>query len=352
LTVPSTEPGDHRDFVRDAVPPALRTISCRKPLRGVRHWCTQQSYLRQLRSGGVAYIWPGASPWVYEQVKAHGRTLIMERINCHQASARRILDDAYDRLGLPAAHGITDVNTAREQYKLEMADLVFCPSPLVRKSLLEAGIPADKLLSVSYGWDPRRFSGTHRALERVDGITLVFVGLACVRKGVHLLLRAWERAKVAGRLVIVGDVAADIAGKCADQLNRSDVLHLPYHKDVAAVFRSADVFAFPTLEEGSPLVSYEAMASGLASIISPMGAGEVVRDGREGIVLDPYAEDAWVEAIQRLARDDELRENLGRRARQRAQDYTWQQVGRRRRMLLSEILRAESPVIAGSLVAD
>jgi glycosyltransferase involved in cell wall biosynthesis len=94
------------------------------------------------------------------------------------------------------------------------------------------------------------------------------------------------------------------------------------------------------------------MASGLASIISPMGAGEVIRDGREGIVLDPYAEDAWVEAIQRLARDDELRENLGRGARQRAQDYTWQQVGRRRRLLLSEILRAESPVIAGSLVAD
>lgn len=352
LTVPSTEPGDRREFVRDAVPPVLRKLGCRKPLHGLRHWYTEHRYLHQFYGAGVAYIWPGASPRVYEQIKSRGHLLVMERINCHRATARRILDDAYDRLGWPPAHGITDESTAEEHYKLELADLVFCPSPPVRRSLLEAGIPSDKLLSVSYGWDPVRINGTRRALEPIDGLTLIFVGLACVRKGVHLLLRAWERAKVSGRLVLVGDIADDIATGCADQLNRPDVVRLAYHDDVAAVYRSADVFAFPTLEEGSPLVSYEAMASGLPSIISPMGAGEVIRDGREGIVLDPYDEDGWVEAIQRLAREDDLRRSMSHSARERAQQYVWSSVGRRRRKLLAERLRFAAPALASRLVVN
>lgn len=346
LTVPSTEPSDRREFVIDAVPPALRTLGCRRPLRGVRHWCTERSFLRSLRRGGVAYIWPGSSRRLYEQIKAMGRTVIMERINCHRATARRILDEAYDRLGWPAAHGITDQHTACEQEKLDMADLVFCPSPLVRQSMLDAGVPAEKLLSTSYGWSPARFQGRSRDLPPAEGITVVFVGLACVRKGIHLLLEAWHRARLQGRLVVVGDIAPDVAERCADHLDRPDVLHVPHCSDVSGLFRSADVFAFPTLEEGSPLVSYEAMASNLAIVTSPMGAGEVIRDGREGIVLDPYARDGWVEALHRLARDADLRAELAGRARQRAEHYHWPVVGRRRGALLKAALRGQQASLA------
>ncbi|HON66485.1 MAG TPA: glycosyltransferase family 4 protein [Phycisphaerae bacterium] len=338
LTVPSSEPSDRREFVRDAVPPMLRTLSCRRSLHGLRHWCTERWYLRQFKAQEIAYIWPGTSPRVYEQLKARGHTIVMERINCHRATAYRILEEAYDQLGWPAVHGIRREHIAEEKYKLELADLVFCPSPLVRQSMLAAGVPAEKLLAASYGWAPERFCGQHRALERAGGITVLFVGLACVRKGIHLLLEAWSRAKLEGRLVLAGDIAADVAARCADQLNRPDVVRLPYCTDVAAVYRSADIFAFPSLEEGSPLVSYEAIASGLACIVSPMGAGEIIRNGREGIVLDPYAVDEWVEALRRLAGDAELREGLGCQARLRAQEYTWQQVGRRRRVALQEAL--------------
>jgi glycosyltransferase involved in cell wall biosynthesis len=343
LTVPATEPQDRRDFVRDVVPFRLRALSCRKPLHGLRHWCTERQYVRQLRAGDVAYIWPGASTWVYEQVKARGHTLVMERINCHRATARRILDDAYDRLGWAAMHGISDEHTAEEQYKLELADYVLCPSPLVLQSMADAGISRRKLLSASYGWDPRRFRGEHRLVDRSDGLTVIFVGLACVRKGIHLLLKAWDRARIKGRLLIVGDLASDIASGCADQLNRPDVNVVPYVDDVAAAYRSAHLFAFPTLEEGSPLVSYEAMAGGLAIVTSPMGAGEVIRDGQEGIVLDPYAEDAWVNALKKLAANQELRESLGRNARSRVEAYTWLHVGRHRRVILSKAWESDAP---------
>lgn len=343
LMVPSVERGEGRDFMREAIPGTLRSVACRRPLRNARQGWAERRFLQRLRPDDIAYVWPGTSLSVYEQVKARGNTLVMERVNCSRVAARRVLDDAYNRLGWPAAHGITREATDDEKQKLELADYVFCPSPLVRESMLEAGADLDKLLTVTYGWDPQRMGGSVRRLEPIDGTTVLFVGMACVRKGVHLLLRAWERARIKGRLVIMGAVAPDIAEGCTDQLNRPDVITLSHAPDVAAVYRSADIFAFPTLEEAGPLVSYEAMAAGLPLLTTPMGAGEFARDGREGIILDAYDDEAWVDALRRLAADSELRECLGQNGLLRAQAYTWNRAGRRRtRSLLTAMHDSKS----------
>jgi glycosyltransferase involved in cell wall biosynthesis len=98
------------------------------------------------------------------------------------------------------------------------------------------------------------------------------------------------------------------------------------------------VFALPSLEEGSPLVSYETMALGLAQVLSPMGAGKIARPEQDGFVLDPYNGDAWVAALQKLAGDRELRQHLGQAARTRVQEFTWAEAGRRRREVLLEAL--------------
>jgi glycosyltransferase involved in cell wall biosynthesis len=345
LTVPATEPAERRDFVRDAVPPFLRSLSCRRPWRHVRQWRAERQFLRRLKPHDIAYIWPAVSLATYEAVRARGSMLVMERINCHRATARPILDEAYDRLGWPAAHGISNGDIAEESRKLHLADYVFCPSPFVRQSMLDAGIAADKLLDASYGWDPVRFEGEGRALPAIDGFTALFVGLACVRKGTPLLLKAWARAGIRGRLVLAGEVAPDVASHCADELNRSDVIWLRHCPDVVSVYRTADVFVLPTLEEGSPLVSYEAMACGLPCLTSPMGAGRIIRNGQEGVVLPPYAEEAWIDALRRLARDSELRKLLGRAARRRVADFTWSLVGERRRRQLEAV--AVQPVGRG-----
>ncbi|MEW6251305.1 MAG: glycosyltransferase family 4 protein [Planctomycetota bacterium] len=347
LLVPASDPAARRVFTRDALAPWLRRIALR--LMGesdrLQHF-TERKFLRWLTPEDVAYLWPGVSLAVYERVKAGGGTLIVERINCHRATSRRILDEAYARLGWRPTHGIRDADVELERRKLALADLVFAPSPTVRASLEQAGVPGARILSVSYGWDPRRFAGRDRSLPPADGLTVLFVGYLCVRKGAHLLLSAWAQARVPGRLVLAGRVAPDIAANCADQLNRPDVVHIAHTDAIGAVYRSADVFAFPTLEEGSPLVSYEALACGIPLLISPMGAGEIVRDGREGLVRDPYEQAAWVAALQRLARDRDLRAALAVGAAARAGAYTWPHAGARRRRVLLAALRATPPSAA------
>ena len=117
-----------------------------------------------------------------------------------------------------------------------------------------------------------------------------------------------------------------------------DAAYLKYNSDIAFTYQEADLFAFPSLEEGSPLVTYEAMAHGLPILTSPMGAGGVVREGIDGLVVSPYEEDAWVEALRKLANSPDLRAKFGVSARKRAKEFTWEKVGQRRAAIVQQRL--------------
>ncbi|MCL2645690.1 MAG: glycosyltransferase family 4 protein [Phycisphaerales bacterium] len=341
MVVPSASKAGRRPFLMQAISPLWQAIGYR-----VDQWwpCvnrfTEWRFERLMEEGDIVHLWPGVSIHLYRAIKRRGGDgrLVTERINCHRATTRRILDEAYARMGWRPSHGITDAAIQDERDKLALTDWVFSPSPLVTKSMRDNGVPTEKILSSSYGWDPSRFAGDHKALQPIDGVTVAFVGRVCVRKGAHLLLDAWSKAGIRGRLVLAGTIETDITEHCADHLNRSDVVCLGHVSDAPAVFRSADIFVFPSLEEGSPLVMYEACGCGLPSVLSPMAAGEVARDGQESLVRDSYDGEAWVDALRQLAGDAELRRQIGEAARQRAQNYTWERVGNRRGAMLLELI--------------
>jgi glycosyltransferase involved in cell wall biosynthesis len=297
-----------------------------------------------LRIGGspsqkaAAYLWPDASIETLKELKRRDITVFREQFNCHTATAKRILDQAYERLGVPAGHGITAERIDREIQVSEAVDHIFCPSPLVEASLLENGTPAHKVLRTTYGWDPARLSGSDRRFRSSEGVTAVFVGAICVRKGVHLLLDYWAQSGIKGRLLLAGEMEPIIKEKCASLLAREDVTVLDYFKDVGSLYRSADIFVFPSLEEGSPLVIYEACGSGLPIITTEMGAGRIVRHDREGFVLDPYDASGWITALRALAEDSKLRRKISAAAAERAQSFIWPVVARQRRLQVMECL--------------
>jgi glycosyltransferase involved in cell wall biosynthesis len=283
-----------------------------------------------------AYIWPDCTLNTITELQRAGVTVFREMVNCHRGAAKLILDDAYERLGLAPSHGIDDESVDAEQQLLETVDRVFCPNSCVEASLLQNGLGKEKLLPASYGWDPKRFSGTNKLLPPDPGITVVFVGSICVRKGVHLLLDYWEKSKVRGRLVLAGEMEPAIRERCASLLAREDVIILDYISEVGALYRSADLFAFPSLEEGGPQVTYEAAGCGLPAITTPMGAGRMTRHSREGYVLDPFDQAGWVAALQTLAENADQRRQMAAAARARAEFFHWDAVAvRRKRQILN-----------------
>jgi glycosyltransferase involved in cell wall biosynthesis len=297
---------------------------------------TERRYLRDLRPGDIAYLWPNCSLDLYRQIKARGCLIVKEMINSPQAFAKSILDREYEREGMAPSHDITEQSVADERAELDLADAVFAAHPLVVQSLLAEGFDPGKILCSSYGWEPARIGGRPAKSKRRDQPRVLFLGRGCVRKGIHLLLRAWERVGGGATLVIAGRIDQEIVDRWGPTLRRADVDWVGYTRDIPGLMAQADLFVFPSLEEGGPLVAYEAMGAGLPSVVSPMGAGAAVRHGREGFVIDPHDTDGWVETIRRLVRDSDLRHTLGASAQRRAREFTWQQVGRRRsRQLLS-----------------
>jgi glycosyltransferase involved in cell wall biosynthesis len=110
---------------------------------------------------------------------------------------------------------------------------------------------------------------------------------------------------------------------------------LDYVEDIGSLYRSADIFVFPSLEEGGPQVTYEACGCGLPVVTTDMGAGRIIRHQREGFVLDPYDGPGWIAAIQALAEDRELRRKMSAAAAERAQRFIWPAVaGQRRRQMM------------------
>lgn len=287
--------------------------------------------------GRIVYPWSETGIVTSRSFSRLGIKVVREKTNCGKFAARSILDEAYDAIGEEAEHGITDALIEKEAEELSLADAIFCPSPMVKKTLLDVGVPGQKCIDTSYGWEPERFNNNGAVAQLGSKPVFLFVGYLCVNKGVHILLQAWEKANIDAKLVLVGHVESTIEKKFAHLLERPDIQHVSYTRDLAAYYRAADWFVFPSLAEGGPQVTYEAGGLGVPSIVSRMGAGAFTRHGQDGLIIEQYTVDAWAEAlVTAISTEEDIRLTMAESARKRAQNFTWQRVGEQRTKALLE----------------
>src|SRR5262249_7799527 len=93
-----------------------------------------------------------------------------------------------------------------------------------------------------------------------------------------------------------------------------------WRDDRHELLASMDVYVMPSLKEGGPTVLLEAMAMALPTISTRVGMGsEVVNDGWNGFVVPAGDSDALARVLTNLLADEELRQRVGLRARQKAE---------------------------------
>jgi glycosyltransferase involved in cell wall biosynthesis len=108
------------------------------------------------------------------------------------------------------------------------------------------------------------------------------------------------------------------------------------------LYAEHDVFLFPSLMEGLPLVLLEAMATGMPVITTETcGMPDVVENDYNGLLVPPANALAIEEGILRLARSVELREKLGMAARETMKRYTWERAARQLEALYQHVLALE-----------
>lgn len=229
---------------------------------------------------------------------------------------------------------------ARVRAERVLATYLLAPSGFVVGCLRDHGVPAERIVQLPYGVDTARFRPC--AERREGGFRVLFVGRVGLRKGVRYLLEAWRQlGLVNAELLLVGP--ADREGRAL--LRRYAGLYRwqpPVSgREIHRLYATADVFAFPSLAEGSARVTYEAMAAGLPLIATP-NAGAVLRHGVEGLIVPPRDADALAAALELLYRDPAARRAMGRAGRRlMARHYTWQHYHAR-------LARAYTAILAGA----
>jgi glycosyltransferase involved in cell wall biosynthesis len=208
----------------------------------------------------------------------------------------------------------------RRLQDIALADRVVVPSDHIARVLANHGTPRERISVIPYAADCRRF----RPISKGEQSTckFLFAGGISQRKGIKYLLEAWRRVRRPGwELELLGPLPRD-RSPLAPYLDLVETPGRVSHAEMPARMAAADVFVFPSLFEGSAVVSYEALACGLPSVVTE-GAGSVVRDGVEGFVVPARDVDTLAERMELLGCDPMLRARMARAARARALEYDW-----------------------------
>ncbi|KZR85048.1 glycosyltransferase [Synechococcus sp. MIT S9504] len=151
------------------------------------------------------------------------------------------------------------------------------------------------------------------------------------QKGLDVLIRAFAllpgSVRQGWRLTLVGDgPERDALEDLVDQQDlRSKVCFEGFQSDPLQFMQRASIFALPSRFEGMPNALLEAMAAGLPSVVSDASPGplEMVRDGREGLVVGTGDDVAFGAALERLMQDAHLRQRCGDSARETLRSLDW-----------------------------
>ncbi len=189
-----------------------------------------------------------------------------------------------------------------------------------------------------------------------DGrLVVAFVGSEWDRKGLKPAIEALAAAPEWDLLVAGG---GDEQGyqQLADGLGVGQAVHwLGVVKDVQAVYRMADAFVLPSSYETFSLVTFEAAASGLAVLATPVsGVNELIEDGRNGFLIEPEPS-SIAEHLRALAADPQLMASLGREARRSALTFSWAKMVSAHEQLYARLAAARSessPAVRASRPRD
>jgi glycosyltransferase involved in cell wall biosynthesis len=278
---------------------------------------------RYISRANLFHVWGGYGSRSLRRAKALGMTTVVQIASSHPNFQNCLMREEFARWG--QTWRVCTAGLARTLREIDQADYVLIPSDFVRESFLAEGIPESKLIQMPFGVDVSRF--TPAAASEGRPFRAVFVGQVGLRKGVPYLLEAWKRLGWRdAELWLVGRVLPEIKEVLKGYADLPGVRMMGFLGTPAAAYQQADIFVFPSLEEGSALVTYEAMACGLPVVTTP-NAGSLVRDGVEGFIVPIRDPDALAERIEQLRADARLRQEMGRAARARAETLTWENHG-------------------------
>jgi len=161
---------------------------------------------------------------------------------------------------------------------------------------------------------------------------ITFVGTLRPVKGVKYLIKAMEliiKKNENVKLMLVGDgEEREELESLVEELDLKECVKFigrVQNEEIPQYMAASDVFVLPSLSEGFPVVTLEAMASGLAIIATSVGGlPEIVEDGENGFLVEPKNPKEIAKKVLLILGSDELRENISKKNKEKVKEYGWE----------------------------
>jgi phosphatidyl-myo-inositol alpha-mannosyltransferase len=227
-------------------------------------------------------------------------------------------------------------------------------------------------VSEAAAWTGRRFFGGHyrivpngvhvdpdraaRLAARAPGdeLRLVFVGQAVERKGLPLLLSAFEalRERIPTELTVIGPTADELSPFLLD-MQGVRVLGKVDDESKERALEQADLLVAPSLRgESFGMVLTEAFAAGTPVVASNIpGYRDVVRDGVDGVLVPPGDAQVLAEVLRDLHEEPARRAEMARAAAHDVERFAWPRVAEQVMGAYEDAIATPEPATAGERAA-
>lgn len=227
-----------------------------------------------------------------------------------------------------------------------LADKIVVPSSFVKSSFHACNIDGfeGKVHVIRLGFDQSLFSQSiarEKKIERVSTeqpLEVIFVGQICGRKGVGYLAKAFHEADLpsGSTLTLVGTSVNGFAEYLISIFPRIIHINFTNQWELCELYRNYDLFVMPSLIEGFCLSAIEAMASGIAVLVSPETIDNVETHLVDGLTVRSGDVDSLKRNLEWAARNPSELSLIAKKGESRARQFTWDCYGEK----LTAYLRA------------
>jgi UDP-glucose:(heptosyl)LPS alpha-1,3-glucosyltransferase len=182
----------------------------------------------------------------------------------------------------------------------------------------------------------------------VNDLVVLFVGTEFKRKGLDALLQGFAKVPRARfKLLIAGGGGERIEyyKKLVEKLQLgSEVRFLGLVDDIDRIYPIADMYVLPTLADPCPLAPLEAMAAGVATVMSSSaynGSAELIRQGEAVILSNPHDPEEIASALLKLM-NSHVRQQVAEKGQQLMRQLTWDKTAAVTAAVYQDVIRSKN----------
>jgi glycosyltransferase involved in cell wall biosynthesis len=331
----------------------LKLTPLRKKLTALMFYVFAKGTYKDIRKREPMIVW-GFDSWaraLFKKLKEEGCSpiLVLDMASTATPTIKKIIDEEYDKhddfYHTFERNRITYSESSVAEYieEFKYADYFLAPSIWVNKSLINEGISEHKILMLPHGVDSSKFAPKPSSYEVPERLRFLFVGRVEGAKGIRYLFEAFKQLKDENvELIVVGNTftwTEEVKTYSPNIIIKGMV----NSELMPEVYQNADIFILSSLWEGSALSMLEAMSTGMPVIASSHScAPDIITDGKEGFVYDPYDVDKLKEHILWYSNNKDKIIEMGKYARKTAEANSWDVYYENCAKVYNEILTKEN----------